>query len=450
VFEVNFDSLVGPTHNYSGLAFGNLASARHRFQPSNPREAALQGLSKMKFLFDLGLKQGVFPPRERPNFRTLRRLGFKGSEKKILERASGEAPEIFHNCCSASGMWAANSATVAPSCDTKDGKVHFTSANLVNKFHRMQEAAESVHLLKTLFTDERHFKHHGPLPRGDYFGDEGAANHSRFCAEYGKPGVHLFVFGKFAFRDGQAPARYPARQTFEACQAIARLHGLTPEQTVFAQQNPQTIDRGIFHNDVISVGNKAVFFLHEMAFIDTANVLKELNEKFQRLTREKIHFVLVRNEEVSVEESVSAYLFNSQLVTCSEGSMALIAPEESRQVPSVKRFLDLLIARKDSPIAAVHYLDLRQSMSNGGGPACLRLRVELNSDELKKVHPEALLTERRFAQLEQWIKKNYRDRLVPSDLADSHFVDENRQALEELTQLLKLGSFYDFQKGSIR
>ncbi|MGA8031441.1 MAG: N-succinylarginine dihydrolase, partial [Casimicrobiaceae bacterium] len=44
---MNFDGIPGPTHNYSGLAQGNLAAERNAQQVSNPREAALQGLEKM-------------------------------------------------------------------------------------------------------------------------------------------------------------------------------------------------------------------------------------------------------------------------------------------------------------------------------------------------------------------------------------------------------------------
>lgn len=60
-YEVNFDGLVGLTHHYAGLSFGNEASTRHQNTLSNPRLAAKQGLLKMKALADLGYKQGVLP-----------------------------------------------------------------------------------------------------------------------------------------------------------------------------------------------------------------------------------------------------------------------------------------------------------------------------------------------------------------------------------------------------
>ena len=112
VREVNFDGLVGPTHNYAGLALGNVASMRHGGLEANPREAALQGLAKMKSLMDAGYAQGVLPPQQRPDLGALRALGFSGSDERVLARAAGEAPQILRAVCSASSMWTANAATV--------------------------------------------------------------------------------------------------------------------------------------------------------------------------------------------------------------------------------------------------------------------------------------------------------------------------------------------------
>ena len=58
-FEANFDGLVGPTHNYAGLSVGNVASLNNAKNTSNPKQAAKQGLAKMKALADLGMVQGV-------------------------------------------------------------------------------------------------------------------------------------------------------------------------------------------------------------------------------------------------------------------------------------------------------------------------------------------------------------------------------------------------------
>ncbi|WP_370298967.1 N-succinylarginine dihydrolase, partial [Pontibacterium sp.] len=124
-FEANFDGLVGPTHNYAGLSFGNVASEKHQAEVSNPKQAAKQGLTKMKALNDLGLVQGVLAPQERPDINTLRQLGFGGSDADVLAAAAKQAPRILAACCSASSMWTANAATVSPSADTANGKVHF-------------------------------------------------------------------------------------------------------------------------------------------------------------------------------------------------------------------------------------------------------------------------------------------------------------------------------------
>ena len=48
--EFNFDGLVGPSHNYAGLSFGNVASFSNVKSASNPKQAALQGLAKMRAL----------------------------------------------------------------------------------------------------------------------------------------------------------------------------------------------------------------------------------------------------------------------------------------------------------------------------------------------------------------------------------------------------------------
>jgi len=233
--EANFDGLVGPTHNYAGLSLGNVASKSNANAISNPKQAALQGLDKMKALADMGMTQGILAPQERPDIDALRRIGFSGTDAQVMQKAYQQASQVFLACCSASSMWTANAATVSPSADTMDKKVHFTPANLTNKFHRSLEPEITGNILKAVFPDDAYFCHHQHLPDNDHFGDEGAANHTRLCHEYGEQGVELFVYGKHGFDDAQPkPVNYPARQTIEASQAIARLHLLAPKHTVFA------------------------------------------------------------------------------------------------------------------------------------------------------------------------------------------------------------------------
>lgn len=439
--EANFDGLVGPTHNYAGLSWGNVASKSNVSAESNPQEAALQGLAKMKRLADRGYVQGILPPHERPHIPTLRALGFEGNDRQILEQVAKSNPSILAAVSSASTMWTANAATVSPSADTGDHRVHFTPANLSAKFHRSIEHRVTGRALKAIFSDESYFAHHPALPSVSQFGDEGAANHTRLCGGYGEPGVELFVYGQMAFNDqAPAPKRYPARQTLEASQAIARLHGLKDEHTVFAQQNPDAIDAGVFHNDVIAVGNGNTLFYHDMAFLDEERVLSDVRA---RLTGTELETVRVSSTEVPIEDAVASYLFNSQLLNTPDG-MLLAVPGECREVASVSRYLDGLV-RSGGPITAVEVFDVKQSMRNGGGPACLRLRVVLSDDELNAMHRGVLLTDELYERLTAWVKAHYRDRLSQQDLADPMLLDEVRKALDELTGILGLGSIYDFQ-----
>jgi len=438
--EVNFDGLVGLTHHYAGLSFGNEASTRNQLQPSNPRLAALQGLRKMKALADLGYLQGVIPPHERPNLPLLRQLGFAGSDEQVLAQAARQAPQLLSAASSASAMWVANAATVSPSADSADGRVHFTVANLNNKFHRAIEAPETADLLRAIFRDPRHFHVHDALPQVALFGDEGAANHNRLGEHYGDPGLQLFVYGREGQQTGLSPARYPARQTLEASSAVARLHQLDPQRTLFAQQHPAVIDQGVFHNDVIAVSNQQVLFCHEDAFVDQPALLEQLAERVPGFTA-----IVVPRARVSVSDAVATYLFNSQLLQHPDGGMRLVLPEESRQHPGVWRYLTEL-AESGGPIRELTVFDLRESMCNGGGPACLRLRVVLTPAEQRAVNPAVMMNDTLFSQLSEWVERHYRDYLTQADLADPALLQEGRCALDELTQLLRLGSVYAFQR----
>lgn len=443
-FEANFDGLVGPTHNYAGLSVGNVASLSNANNTSSPKQAAKQGLQKMKALHDLGLVQGVLAPQERPDVYTLRRLGFTGSDSDIIATAAKQAPAVFRAVCSASSMWTANAATISPSADTADNKVHFTPANLTNKFHRSLEPQTTGRILQAMFADPEHFAHHQHLPDNDHFGDEGAANHTRLCSDYGKKGVEMFVFGRYAFDQSQAaPKRFPARHTLEACEAVARLHGLSEEHVVYMQQNPEVIDQGVFHNDVIAVGNQNVLFYHQQAFVDTQTKLGELKRKFGNDS--ELFLIEVNTSEVSVQEAINTYLFNTQVITLANGEMAIIAPTECQDSPAVSRYLAELTGR-GTPIKHVHYYDVKQSMRNGGGPACLRLRVALSEQERQAVNPHVLMNEQLFSILNSWVDKHYRDQISEADLADPQLLSESRTALDELTQILNLGSVYQFQR----
>lgn len=437
VVEVNFDGLVGTTHHYGGLAIGNRASSANAHQPSNPRQAARQGLDKMRALTELGLPQGVLPPQQRPHLPTLRRLGFGGCDSGVITRAAREAPQLLAACASSAHMWAANAATVSASADCGDGRVHFTAANLATQFHRSIEADATAHILRRIFPDSAHFVHHEPLPATPAFADEGAANHTRLAPQAEAPGASLLVYGRGA---DERPA-CPARQSLAASQAVARQHGLDSARIVLARQNPAAIEAGVFHNDVIAVGHANVMFCHEQAFADQSEVRAAL---YRALDGLPLHWIEVPADAVDLDSAVASYLFNSQLLTRPDGTLVLAVPGECRTTPAVWSYLRELIA-DGSPIESVQAIDVTQSMRNGGGPACLRLRVPLAGAERAAVAPGVMLDDALYGALCGWIDRHYRDHLTADDLADPQLADENCRALDELTRLLGLGALYDFQ-----
>lgn len=443
--EMNFDGIVGPTHHYGGLSYGNTASIQHGHLTSNPKKAALQGLEKMRKLMSLGIKQGIMPPQERPFIPLLHHLGFTGKPVEILQKAWQIDPQLVIGCSSAACMWAANAATVSPSADSRDGRLHFTPANLLNQFHRSFEAVTTGRILHTIFNHPAYFAHHYPLPYHALFSDEGAANHLRFCKTWDHPGVQVFVFGK-SMTSSLLPKNFPARQTEEASQAIARLHRLSPSRLIFAQQNPEVIDAGVFHNDVIAVSHQNFFLYHERAFVDSITLIQHLRQQLESQCQTPLLDYQVKESEVSLAEAIKTYLFNSQIVTLPDQTLLLLAPQECQSSSSVQAFLQKLLADQTQPIRQVIYQDIRESMKNGGGPACLRLRVVLTRQEYAAMHHPVELTEALDQKLVRWIEKHYRDQLTPDDLSDPQLLQEGEQALDALTGLLELGNLYSFQQ----
>jgi succinylarginine dihydrolase len=411
--EINFDGIVGPSHNYGGLSLGNLASARNFGAVSQPRAAALQGLEKMRSNLRLGLAQGIFMPQPRPARDWLAALG------TIPEDAS---PALLANAMSASAMWAANAATVSPAPDTADGRTHLTVANLRTMVHRSHEWTATLAQLGLAFAADA-FAVHGPIPPA--FGDEGAANHMRLCARHGEPGVEVFVFGVTG-------GPFPARQHVEASRAIARLHGLDPERTLFVQQSEEAIAAGGFHNDVVAVANERVLFAHELAFADKGQLLADLEARFPELD-----YVEVPAAEVSLEDAIRSYLFNAQLVTPPDGQTTLIVPEEARETPSVWGWLQRHLAGNGA-IRDVKVVDVRQSMANGGGPACLRLRVVCDP---ATVDPRFLVDEARLDRLGEVIARTWPEQIAVEDLGSAGLtrdVEAARVALLEACGLAEL------------
>jgi succinylarginine dihydrolase len=411
--EINFDGIVGPSHNFAGLSLGNLAATANAGRVSRPRDAALQGLAKMRANLALGLPQGFFVPADRPDARWLAALGTTMAEADAILRA---------NALSASSMWAANAATVSPAPDTADGRCHLTVANLVTMPHRSHEWQGTLAQLRLAFADGRHFAVHHPVPPP--FGDEGAANHMRLCAGHDAPGVEVFVYG-------EAGGRFPARQHPEASVAVARLHGLDPTRTLFAQQSPEAIAAGAFHNDVVAVANEHVLFAHEQAFADPGALYGAL-----RAALPEVEIIEVPASAVSLADAIASYLFNAQLVSLpGGGGMALVLPTEARGNARVWAWLEALVAG-NGPIRRLVPVEVRESMSNGGGPACLRLRVVADP---ATVDPRFLLDEARLASIEAVVAARWPEEIAPDDLSRPALWDQVRAARAVLLATLDLG-----------
>jgi succinylarginine dihydrolase len=438
VQEWQLDGLVGPTHHFGGLSHGNIASMAHAGWHSRPRQAALQGLAKMRQVLALGVPQAVLPPLLRPDLGFLRQAGFSGSDAAILRQAWTKAPYLLSVAMSSAFMWAANAATVIPSRDSQDGRCHIVVANLIATPHRALEGPARTALLRRLFPDPERLVVHDPLPASPALRDEGAANHSRLATTHAERGWHLFVYGQAPHLPrSDLPRRFPARQHHEASRAVARIGQLPPARALFARQQPRAIDAGAFHNDVVMVADCDRILLHEYALIEQDAVLQQLRHLLPTL---RIYQVAQR--ALSLTQAVKSYLFNSQLLHTSAGYV-LLAPMQSSDGPAAKVTQRLCHA---GFVDRVIFQALDQSMAGGGGPACLRLRLPLTPQEAASMAPGVVLDEIKIGQLETWVKRHYREELTPADFADPHLLREVQQALDTLTQILALGAIYPFQR----
>lgn len=422
MLEVNFDGLVGPSHNYAGLSLGNLASASNAGAVSAPREAALQGLAKMRRMMALGFRQGMLLPHERPNVAWLRSLGFAGDDLAVCAAAWREEPALLRNAFSASAMWTANAATVSPAPDTADGRTHLSVANLSSMTHRSLEPEQTLKQLRAAFGPVERIAVHAALP--GVFGDEGAANHMRLCTSHGETGLEVFVYGE------QTAGGFPARQHRLAAQALVRRHGLGPDNAILARQSDEAIAAGAFHNDVVAVANENVLFTHEQAFADREALYAAIRARVGGAV-----IIEVPADRVSLADAIKSYLFNSQLAKLPEGGMLLLLPSEAQEVPAVMQWLEELAA-SNGPIRKLEFMNLRESMRNGGGPACLRLRVALTEDELAAMDQRFLLDEAKCDRIGNLIAEFWPERIAPADLGEPALWQQCLTARAALLELL--------------
>ena len=413
--EINFDGIIGPSHNYAGLSPGNLAATRNRGRVASPRQAALEGIAKMRANLALGLTQGVFVPLARPDHGWLAALATGYSDA---------APHLQAQALSASAMWAANAATVSPAPDTIDGRCHLSVANLLTLPHRSHEWPGTLAQLRLAFADPA-FVVHGPVPPP--FGDEGAANHMRLCASHDAAAIEVFVYGV-------SGGPFPARQSREASEAIARRHRLDPARTLLVEQSEEAIAAGAFHNDVVAVANERVLFAHEQAFADPRGFYGGLRARLP-----EVEIVEVPSAAVSLADAIASYLFNAQLVTLADGGMALILPGEARDTPPVWTWLQTLVAG-NGPIRRLEVVDVRQSMGNGGGPACLRMRVVADP---ATIDPRFLVDTARLDRIAAVIEEHWPDRIAADALGDPDLIARIEAARGSLLQALDLVELTD-------
>jgi len=401
--EINFDGLVGPSHNYAGLSFGNLASMGNAGAVSAPRTAALQGLAKMRAMLDMGLPQGILLPHARPDIAWLRDLGFAGDDTTVCQAALAQEPALLGAALSASAMWTANAATVSPGPDTADGRCHFTVANLSSMLHRSIEHDQTHAQLALAFADPLHFAVHRTITPA--LGDEGAANHMRMCANHGEQAVEIFVYG-------EKGGAFPSRQHRAASAAVARRHGL--HAALFVAQSEEAIAAGAFHNDVVAVANEHVLFTHEQAFADPAGTYAAIRAAVPGAV-----ILEAPADRVSLTDAIRSYLFNSQLITLPSGEMMLVVPAEVREAANVWTWLQEQVAKNSGPIAHVKVVDVRESMRNGGGPACLRLRVAVSHEAHAAIDPRFLLTPARIDAISAVVAEHWPEHIAPADLGEA-------------------------------
>lgn len=419
--EVNLDRVVGPTHHFGGLGVGNLASLQHAGRVANPRAAAIQGIEKMRLCTSLGGYQLVLPPQQRPALRLLGQLGFSGTPQEMLRQAYETSPALLSAAWSDSAMWTANAATVSPACDCSDSRTHLTIANLTSSLHRSLEPTITLHQVRSLFRD-LDFAVHRPLPATSVLRDEGAANHMRLCDTSGRLGLNIFVYGCDPLSgesDGHTEGRFPARQSRAACEAISRRHRLAPENTFMLHQHPQAVASGAFHNDVVATSCYNVLLYHELAFADAQPSLEAIEKRFTELTGERLWRYEIPQSALSLAEAVDCYLFNSQMIPDwrPPHRITLVCPIQVQASPRAEAIVNSLLS-DDGPIAAVRYVDLTQSMNNGGGPACLRLRVQMTRQQWLSLPQQVRFSESLAQDLLEIIHRTYPQRMTVRDLAD--------------------------------
>jgi len=191
----------------------------------------------------------------------------------------------------------------------------------------------------------------------------------------------------------------------------------------------------VFHNDVISTAHEHLWFMHEVAFENVDASLGEIEAAYLRQTGRNLRIIVVGSDELPLPVAVQTYLFNSQIITLPKADprepsrFHWIAPQQCEKTLETNQLLQRWQKDRELSLEKVHYVSLQESMANGGGPACLRLRISLNREQLAALPPRIFLDAEQYHRVHDWIVKWYPEQLALSDLADATLVEHFQQAV---------------------
>ena len=197
---------------------------------------------------------------------------------------------------------------------------------------------------------------------------------------------------------------------------------------MLVEQSRAAVDAGAFHNDVVAVSNLELMLAHPDAFTDFANVQAAV---CGGLPGAKV----VAVEGLPLADAIASYLFNSQLISLPEGGMAMVLPAEVRDNHTASRALDAALGQAGDVRKTV-FVDVRESMRNGGGPACLRLRVPVSAADQAAIHPGYILDEARLDRLARLIETHWPVAVAPADLSNPALWETARGADAALTNFI--------------
>ena len=441
--EVNIDGMIGPSHHFGGLGVENKASELNRSQASSPRSAALQGLAKMELLASYGIPQFYLPPPVRPAWKWLESLGYCGDKACVLRDCYQEQPTLLSAAYSSAFMWTANAASVSCGSDTRSKRAKIKLANLNANLHRSIEESERLPQLERMFEAVEHVDVLRGLSSSRPLSDEGAANVMRFFSRVGAGGVYAFVYGNEAAESRESEdnskkadgkRRRQPRQTRMASAMVARSLDLEPGDCFLIQQTSDAIDAGVFHNDVIATSHENLLFYHELAFHNSEEAVAGIKKRFLEKTGEKLEACLVESSDLRLDDAVDTYLFNSQICTDIDGGWRMFVPENCNQSESVQRTLERLQAQYPR-LVSIDYCPLAESMRNGGGPACLRLRISLTPSQIDQIPASMRISLSTLSQLRKLVETEYPEKVEPSDFVNPDFAEQCERISLQIARL---------------